>query len=300
MIQTIRKAWGIPELRKQTVDHSGQPRTVAQDETFRFLVYPGAALRGEYATKEELLAALDDTPYEEFTVTLKAGESLSEAVRLKTTRWKWTEGQEYTIVELPCESFAFRRFFGSNTAFYTLTYTPAQTQVVTCENTNRRWCIDLTKENTAHEPLGGAVFALYGPDASDQLSAVPDEYADIQIASTVEHNGRTWYLTSVRTTDADGKLSWSDLLRDRYYLLEVKAPDGYNRSSPAGQILKQEDETQGVYPVTVVNRSGYSMPETGGAGTHLYTLGGSLLLLGAAALLLYYHSKRRRGDEILD
>ena len=291
---------GIPELRKQTVDHSGQPRTVAQDETFRFLVYPGAALRGEYATKEELLAALGDTPYEEFTVTLKAGESLSESVRLKTTRWKWTEGQKYTIVELPCESFAFRRFFGSNTAFYTLTYTPAQTQVVTCENTNRRWCIDLTKENTAHEPLGGAVFALYGPDASDQLSAVPDEYADIQIASTVEHNGRTWYLTSVRTTDADGKLPWSDLLRDRYYLLEVKAPDGYNCSSPAGQILKQEDETQGVYPVTVVNRSGYSMPETGGAGTHLYTLGGSLLLLGAAALLLYYHSKRRRGDEILD
>ena len=291
---------GIPELRKQTVDHSGQPRTVAQDETFRFLVYPGAALRGEYATREELLAALGDTPYEEFTVTLKAGESLSESVRLKTTRWKWTEGQEYTIVELPCESFAFRRFFGSNTAFYTLTYTPAQTQVVTCENTNRRWCIDLTKENTAHEPLGGAVFALYGPDASDQLSAVPDEYVDIQIALTVEHNGRTWYLTSVRTTDADGKLSWSDLLRDRYYLLEVKAPDGYNRSSPAGQILKQEDETQGVYPVTVVNRSGYSMPETGGAGTHLYTLGGSLLLLGAAALLLYYHSKRRRGDEILD
>ena len=290
----------IPELRKQTVDHSGQPRTAEQDETFRFLVYPGAALRGEYATKEELLAALGDTPYEEFTVTLKAGESLSESVRLKTTRWKWTEGQEYTIVELPCESFAFRRFFGSNTAFYTLTYTPAQTQVVTCENTNRRWCIDLTKENTAHEPLGGAVFALYGPDASEQLSAVPDEYADIQIALTVEHNGRTWYLTSVRTTAADGKLSWSDLLRDRYYLLEVKAPDGYNRSSPAGQILKQEDETQGVYPVTVVNRSGYSMPETGGAGTHLYTLGGSLLLLGAGALLLYYHSKRRRGDEILD
>ena len=37
----------------------------------------------------------------------------------------------------------------------------------------------------------------------------------------------------------------------------------------------------------------YELPETGGAGTYLYTLGG-LLLMMAAAISLYIHNKRRR------
>ena len=295
------KVPSVPELRKQTVDHSGQPRTTEQDEAFRFLVYPGAALQGEYTTEEELIAALGDTPYEEFTVTVKAGESLSDSVRLQTDKWRWTKGQEYTVVELPCgETYAFRRFLNSAAASYTLTYTPAQTQIITCENIDQRWRIELKKENTSHEPLSGAVFALYSPNAADRLPDVPEEYADLSIALSVEHNNGTWYLAAVQTTPEDGKLSWDGLLREQYYLLEVKAPDGYNRNSPAGQIVKQENETQGLYSVTVINRLGYTIPETGGPGTYLYTMGGALLLLGAGALLLYYHLKRRRGDGIFD
>lgn len=295
------KVPSVPELRKQTVDHSGQPRTTEQDEAFRFLIYPGAALQGEYTTEEELIAALGDTPYEEFTVTVKAGESLSDSVRLQTDKWRWTKRQEYTVVELPCgETYAFRRFLNSAAASYTLTYTPAQTQIITCENIDQRWRIELKKENTSHEPLSGAVFALYSPNAADRLPDVPEEYADLSIALSVEHNNRTWYLAAVQTTPEDGKLSWDGLLREQYYLLEVKAPDGYNRNSPAGQIVKQENETQGLYSVTVINRLGYTIPETGGPGTYLYTMGGALLLLGAGALLLYYHLKRRRGDGIFD
>lgn len=287
----------VPELRKQVVDHKGQLRNVEKDEAFRFLVYPGAALAGEYATKEELVTALGSTPHEEFSVTVKAGQNLSESVRLETNKWTWTEGQQYTIVELPCgENFAFKRFLNSTASSYTLTYTSAQTQIVTCENTNLLWSIDLTKENTSHEPLSGAVFALYSPNASDKLAAVPAGYADLNVALTVEHNNKTWYLTSVQTTPEDGKLNWLNLLREEYYLLEVKAPNGYNLNSPAGQILKRENETQGVYSVTVVNRSGYSLPETGGTGTHLYTLGGVLLLLSAGALFLYRRIRRRKED----
>ena len=289
------KTPSIPELRKQVVDHKGQPCNVEQDETFSFLVYPGTALTGEYATREEIIAALGDTTYEEFSVTVKAGESLSESVRLQTDKWAWTEGQPYTVVELPCgENYTFKRFLNSTASSYTLTYTAAQTQIVTCENTNLLWSIDLTKENTSHEPLSGAVFALYSPDESDKLAAVPAEYADLNVALTVEHNNKTWYLTSVQTTPEDGKLNWPNLLREEYYLLEVKAPNGYNLNSPAGQILKPENKTQGVYSVTVVNRSGYSLPETGGTGTHLYALGGFLLLLSAGALFLYQRIRRRK------
>ena len=40
----------------------------------------------------------------------------------------------------------------------------------------------------------------------------------------------------------------------------------------------------------------YLMPETGGAGTQSYTMGGFLLLTGAAFLLLYSHTKHRKED----
>ena len=41
---------------------------------------------------------------------------------------------------------------------------------------------------------------------------------------------------------------------------------------------------------------GCELPNTGGAGTVPYTMGGILLLTGAAFLLLYNHTKRRKED----
>ena len=40
------------------------------------------------------------------------------------------------------------------------------------------------------------------------------------------------------------------------------------------------------------------LPNTGGAGTIPYTIGGFLLLTGAAFLLLYRHTKRRKEDSV--
>ena len=49
--------------------------------------------------------------------------------------------------------------------------------------------------------------------------------------------------------------------------------------------------------VTVTNQVCYpELPNTGGAGTIPYTIGGFLLLTGAAFLLLYYHTKRRKEE----
>lgn len=45
--------------------------------------------------------------------------------------------------------------------------------------------------------------------------------------------------------------------------------------------------------ITAVNTTGFELPNTGGPGTWLYTLGGSLLLMAAGALLLY--KQRRKG-----
>ena len=49
---------------------------------------------------------------------------------------------------------------------------------------------------------------------------------------------------------------------------------------------------------TCTNTTGMEFPETGGAGTGLYTMGGLLLIAGAGILLLRERAKRRREDGI--
>ncbi len=287
----------VPEIRKKITDHAGLARTVDKDETFSFLVYPGTALNGDYLTREDWITALGDTPYEEFTVTVKSGESISEAVRSETTKWVWTEGAQYTFVELPCsEEFSFRRFIGAASKTYTLTYTSGQIQTITCENTALRWSINITKENISHESLRGAIFALYSPNAEEQLTEIPIGYSSLNIGMTTEYKDKTWYLTAVQTTPDDGKLSWENLLADRYYLLEIKAPDGYYLNSPAGQILKQEKETQGSYSVTILNYAGYSLPKTGGTGILPYAISGLLLAGGFLCGSMLWRKRERRSN----
>lgn len=50
------------------------------------------------------------------------------------------------------------------------------------------------------------------------------------------------------------------------------------------------------YDHTITNLiGGYELPDTGGAGTILYTAGG-LLLMATAVILLYSHTKRQKED----
>lgn len=53
----------------------------------------------------------------------------------------------------------------------------------------------------------------------------------------------------------------------------------------------------GTRTVEFINDGGYELPSTGGAGTHLYTMGG-LLLMTAAAILLYIHNLKRRKEDL--
>lgn len=54
--------------------------------------------------------------------------------------------------------------------------------------------------------------------------------------------------------------------------------------------------SRSIATVTCTNTTGYELPNTGGAGTVPYTMGGLLLLTGAVFLLLYNYTKRRKED----
>ena len=76
-----------------------------------------------------------------------------------------------------------------------------------------------------------------------------------------------------------------------YYIREVDV-NGFTLEST----VNNDGINSGI--IKIVNREteGYEIPETGGIGTNLYTVGGLLLIATAAILLLYKHLLRRRED----
>lgn len=128
------------------------------------------------------------------------------------------------------------------------------------------------------------------------------------------------------TTDVNGIATFTGIRRNTTYdLRETQAPSNYMTAgpwiltvgsedatlypateNPDGTLVKSEEtgttltvtgtDTK-VLSVTVRDISwGYELPDTGGAGTTSYTVGGLALIFGAATLL-YSHCRRRKEDE---
>lgn len=289
----------VPELEKRIVDSQGKATSAEETVSFSFLIYEGEALTGSYDSVGKLMEALsaENRQYQSVELTVAAGESKSQPVKLDIEHWTWVTGEKYTIVEtLDSELYSFNRFLGVNADSYTFTYDPAFTQSIVCENQLEKWEVTLTKVDKVEETklLPGAVFGLYTPEMADKIQ-VPEKYQALGIQTELIVDNSTWYLAAVAESDATGTVKFQDLLRQQYYLVELKAPDGYNLPQ-TGWLLNRSEAESGKYSTTIENTPGYEIPETGGAGTKLYTMGG-LLLTVAAMLLLHIHTLKCRKEE---
>ena len=309
------KVPSVPQLYKELVDESGADVEAEEKLTFSFLVYEGEAISGSYETEEQWIEELnkEKRTWKKFSVTVAEGESQSEALQLTDDNmlgnndWSWTDETQYTIVELPTgNDYEFRSFNKHDGISYTFTYDPASSQVIQAYNTYKNWVLDVKKHDLTNENklLDGAVFALYSPNPDDQLeeSEIPDEYQELKPKLKLElpeegtDKKTTWYLCRLGTTDENGKLTFAQLSEDSYYLLELKAPEGYLLNENAGQLVEREDAVDGVLQVSITNTEIYELPSTGGVGTHWFTLGGSLLMTGSVALLLYGYRRKRKAE----
>ena len=72
-------------------------------------------------------------------------------------------------------------------------------------------------------------------------------------------------------------------------LIQMVGDDGTTLLKLEGPILSHT----GAYNIRVVNQSGEPLPETGGMGTHIYTLSGLLLITAACAAWLVYEARKR-------
>lgn len=134
--------------------------------------------------------------------------------------------------------------------------------------------------------LADAYFALYSPAQADQMAEASYNALTVtkKPAMSMEHDGKTWYLKSVNKTEANGTLTWAELTESDYLYVEVQAPNGYNLDSTVQKVTRPTGG--GTASVTVTNRPGYNLPETGGIGTWPFMTAGLLLTGTALALLL--------------
>ena len=100
---------------------------------------------------------------------------------------------------------------------------------------------------------------------------------------------------TVVTTDASGAATFAGLKAGKYTLVETVAPAGYNlapdQEVTLAEITKKLEETTTLtVAAQVKDKTGSELPSTGGIGTTMFYIVGSVLVIGAAVMLV---SKRR-------
>lgn len=136
--------------------------------------------------------------------------------------------------------------------------------------------IDVTKTDGTN-PLAGAGFVLKDKD---------NKYYK-QDAST---GAVTWVdsisgATELKTTNSSHVVTFFGIDAENYTLIENTVPGGYIGQTDMN--ISTINDTLGKNnALTVVNTLGTQLPETGGMGTTIFYIAGSILMLGAAVLLI--------------
>ena len=131
--------------------------------------------------------------------------------------------------------------------------------------------------DSTRTPLAGATFQL--KDASDKVVKL------IKVSDTeyrVANGAETGAVDSF-TTVASGKIVIKGVDLDTYKLVETAAPAGYNKlKDPVNATVLDTN----ALTVEVPNATGTELPSTGGMGTTIFYVLGSILAVGAIVLLV--------------
>lgn len=160
-----------------------------------------------------------------------------------------------------------------------------------------------------NKSLAGAVFTIQNAEGTLlSFTNVQGEGYYLEGYGKAGSDSEEAELITNLTVDNSGKLNIYNLLPGTYTITEIEAPDGYTLlkepvsftlkmngtdsfielSTPDGNngLVSVEAEDEKAVVLKVQNEKLYELPKTGGTGTFVYTISGTLLML-AAALILY-------------
>ena len=163
--------------------------------------------------------------------------------------------------------------------------------------------VTANKVTSDDKALAGAAFELFKKNESG-------EYESLGVVGATDNKDGT-YTVDENTTS----FSWTGIDDGDYKLVEVVTPNGYNTidpieftvtathnessDNPALLTLTGGDRFTGVVSTgelsaNIVNLTGTELPSTGGMGTTIFYVLGSILVLGAAVLLI---TRKRMGAQ---
>lgn len=162
---------------------------------------------------------------------------------------------------------------------------------------------DTVGENSKR--LKDATFILYKVKDGKNLYYVQDKTTKDVTWTETEADATKF------TTDANGKATFQGIAAGTYYLRETQAPAGYNSLKKDVEVeitatYKENGELENssatstnnkqyVQVQSIANKAGAVLPSTGGIGTTIFYVLGSILALGAAVLLIV--KKRMNGQD---
>lgn len=152
------------------------------------------------------------------------------------------------------------------------------------------YTIDLTKTKADGAQLEGAEFKLYADEALATEILLVEDGDNYRVATAEEIAADEDIVDVIKA----GHVQIKGLAAGTYYLLETKAPAGYNKlkEAVAVEIKDQDQDDQDLLTaveattVSVENKSGTELPATGGIGTTIFYVVGGVLVVAAGVLLV--------------
>ena len=152
------------------------------------------------------------------------------------------------------------------------------------------------------DPLKGAAFKiLKGSEKGPEVDFVMKEKGSYRVAEPGEESVHTDL-----QCDDGARLTLAGLDEGTYYIVETVVPSGYVQAKPQKITItdkadtdeltgkaQESNEDNAYADATFVNKKGFNLPKTGGAGTAIFTLIGVALMGGA--LLLVVRMRKANG-----
>lgn len=167
--------------------------------------------------------------------------------------------------------------------------------------------INILKTNASGQPLSGAVFRIAREATKDEQKNLNWAGDTLKLGETeimvvyqsfYADRGMSGKLFQQVSTDTDGKAAMYGLPHGTYYLVEVKAPAGYNRITVPIRVTVnkyshltvsddfRDDENQIIDNTIHIINLRYHLPDTGNTMQRQLVFAGAGIVCSAAALIL--------------